>query len=590
MNRTRNLHLRIVSCLLNLAVLTACGQVTSVTQDSTPTPRQMPTQTLVPTKTPFPSSTPIPTQTPNPFPNPVLKVIGEEEIVFDWSKDRCEALDIPDLPARAFRDTQGNVQLLAAHYINRRFVGPDLNTVKHDCKPIMQSASQQDPSLFSYHQWIASPYTEDGNTIYALVHNEYYGSMTYHVPCKTKYPGDPSCWYNAITLVVSTDGGVSYHSAATPPDNLVASAPYPFETGAGPYGFFNPSNIIKGKDGYYYAYMREHFYRRGDSGAGICVMRTNDLADAASWRAWGGQDFTVAFINPYLKPDEAKSAHGCVLIPAEPGLGVMDESVTYNTYLNRYVMVGSTAMNVDGRTVWGVLYAFSDDLVHWQPRKLLLELPLPWTWKPGEGDYYYEYPSLLDPDSSSRNFDTSGKRAYVYLTRFNKRPGANDLDRDLVRIPVEFFPDEVQASLDADGKVWEFNKDGDTQGWTALNQLSELKVNKGYLDTNSLGIDPYLVSPIFAVDAQTSHTVTIKMKVSAAIEGIGQLFFITADDGNMSEAKSLRFPIQADGEFHEYKLHMSQVPGWKGVIKQIRLDPTDTQAAVEIDYIWLQPQ
>jgi hypothetical protein len=80
------------------------------------------------------------------------------------------------------------------------------------------------------------------------------------------------------------------------------------------------------------------------------------------------------------------------------------------------------------------------------------------------------------------------------------------------------------------------------------------------------------------------------MKASASVEGIGQLFFITDSAGNYDEAKSLRFPIQADGEFHTYVLDMSQVPGWRGVITQIRLDPTDTQAAVEIDYIRLQPQ
>ena len=48
---------------------------------------------------------------------------GPPQTVFSWAKDRCEDLDIPDLPARAFRDAQGRVQLIAAHYINRRFIG-----------------------------------------------------------------------------------------------------------------------------------------------------------------------------------------------------------------------------------------------------------------------------------------------------------------------------------------------------------------------------------------------------------------------------------------------------------------------------------
>lgn len=572
------------STLLSLVmplVLVACqAPATPV-----PTTTLLPTEPPLPTATPLPTSTPLPTATPNPFPDPTLKVIGEEEIVLDWSKDRCGTLDIPDLPARAFRDDQGNVQLIATHHINYRSIGPDLHSVKRDCRPIMQSASLTDPSEFSYHQWIGSTYTEDGKTIYALVHNEYYGSNAY-VPCPQ---GGVVCWYNAITLAVSTDSGASYHAAATPPDHLVASAPYPYEAGAGPYGFFEPSNIIKGQDGYYYAYMREHFYRKGDAGAGICVMRTKDLSDASSWRAWDGKDFTVSFINPYLKPDEAKSAPGCVLIPAEPGLGVMNQSVTFNTYLSRYVMVGVTAAHINGREVWGVLYSFSQDLVHWEPRKLLYEVELPWTYQPGDPDYYL-YPSLLDPDSPSRNFETTGKHAYLYMTRNNRNTSSDPLNRDLVRIPVEFFPSEIEASLDTNGQAWEFDKDGDTEGWSTQNQLSPLQVSKGHLDTQSLGNDPYMVSSKFAVDAQSSYTVTINMKVSASVEGIGQLFFITDSDGNYDEAKSLRFPIKADGEFHTYVLDMSQVPGWKGIITQIRLDPTDTQAAVEIDYIRLQPQ
>jgi hypothetical protein len=380
---------------------------------------------------------------PNPFPSPTLVTVGPAEVVFNWSTDRCEDLDIPDLPARAFRDSAGNVQLLAAHYINRRFVGPTLDTVKHDCAVVMASAENPDPGAFGYREWIASPYTTDGQTIYALVHDEYYGSSAY-VPCTSAFPGDLGCWYNAITLAVSTDGGASYHPAATPPGNLVASAPEPFVAGAGPYGFFNPSNIIKGPDGYYYAYMREHFYRRGGNVAAICVMRTRTLSDASSWRAWDGTSFPVAFVNPYVNPVASPSAPRCASIPAEPGLGVMDESVTFNTYLKRYVMVGLTAQGVVGGTIWGVYYSFSDDLVHWSTRQLLFAPPVPETYQPGDA-HYFLYPSLLDPNSPSPNFETTGQHAYLYLTRFNPQSG-NSLNRDLIRIPVEFFPSTTAAN------------------------------------------------------------------------------------------------------------------------------------------------
>ena len=50
---------------------------------------------------------------------------------------------------------------------------------------------------------------------------------------------------------------------------------------------------------------------------------------------------------------------------------------------------------------------------------------------------------FLDNDSTSRNFDTIGQRPYLYFTRFNvgfDSPAScfTSLDRDLIRIPVEF--------------------------------------------------------------------------------------------------------------------------------------------------------
>jgi hypothetical protein len=46
--------------------------------------------------------------------------------------------------------------------------------------------------------------------------------------------------------------------------------------------------------------------------------------------------------------------------------------------------------------------------------------------------------SIADcPTSPSRNFDTSGKTAYLYFTQFHHRNCQQTLDRDLVRIPIQ---------------------------------------------------------------------------------------------------------------------------------------------------------
>jgi hypothetical protein len=68
---------------------------------------------------------------------------------------------------------------------------------------------------------------------------------------------------------------------------------------------------------------------------------------------------------------------------------------------------------------------------------------MPWTYQPGD-EVYMLYPSFLDPASTARNFDVTGKSGYVYFTRFNQ-PGTAPLDRDMVRVPVELFPSEEEA-------------------------------------------------------------------------------------------------------------------------------------------------
>jgi len=361
-----------------------------------------------------------------------VKVTGPEEIVFDWSESACEPADIPDTPARAFRDAQGRVQLVASHYTNRRMVGPDLDHLAHDCAVIMPSHYDPDPAKFNDREWIHSTYTPDGKKVFALVHDEYQGN-THPGRC----PSDEyfECWYNAVTLAVSTDGGASFEHAH-PPAHLVAAIPYRYEPDSGPTGIFQPSNIVRNAtDGYYYALLRTQRYRAQFQGT--CVMRTADLADPKSWRAWDGSGFSIRFTDPYLGADEHLASHVCQPVSYDE-IQLMVESLTFNTYLDRYLLVG-TAVGLGrvGETVSGIYYSTSDDLVHWTPRKQIMKVESRNTYRCGEPDPV-GYPSVLDPDSTSRNFETTGKRAFLYFTRFNYEDCRESLDRDLVRVPIEF--------------------------------------------------------------------------------------------------------------------------------------------------------
>ncbi len=390
------------------------------------------TPVIAPTKTP--TAVPSPTRIPNPFPNPVLKITGAEEVVYDWTKDRCEKLNIADLPARAFRDADGKAQLILSMIVNYRMIGPDLNHLTTECNLLLSSQHNPDPSFFSDTEWIAAPYTEDGKTVYAIVHNEYHG---------WEHPGECSkstyfapCWYNTLTLAVSTDSGKTYGYATTPPRHLVASPPFRYKETSGTTGAAgprNPSNIIKGKDGYYYMFANMAYY----DDQWVCLMRSPSLSDPTSWRFWNGKAFDGQFVNPYVITPDKPDSHVCPALDRDNIGASLNDNITYNTYLNRYVLVGISADTIGGREIWGYYYSFSDDLIHWSRRKLLAEMVLPWTAK-NNTDVMYLYPALIDPASDSRDFETTGKTAYLYYTRHNF--GQGSLDRDLIRVPVEFFP------------------------------------------------------------------------------------------------------------------------------------------------------
>ncbi len=359
-----------------------------------------------------------------------FEISGPAEVVFDWTTDRCEDVDIPDFPARAFRDHTGQVQLISSNHKARRFLGPDLDNVSHDCLPVMESHLDPDPAMFNDIEWIGATYTEDGSTIYAIVHNEY-EAWTHAGQCSAG-SSFMDCWYNGLTLAVSTDAGLSYTHPVAPPLHLIAASSLQYEKDVGPHGIFHPSGIVKGTDGYYYAMV--HRVRRPDPSTfeqWTCVVRTPDLSDPDAWRFWNGSAFAGVFVNPYMDPVGNPQDHDCPGVDSDD-IADMTGSLVWSEYLERYILTGPS---VDG-SEHGFFISYSDDLIEWTPRELILQRHLGWT-SPGPGEPYFLYPSLLDPDSAARNFDTIGKTAYIYHMRNNRAQG--DLDRDLLRTPIEFF-------------------------------------------------------------------------------------------------------------------------------------------------------
>jgi len=360
----------------------------------------------------------------------LVVIDGDWEVVFDWSVDRCTDKNIPDLAVRAFRDGESNVNLIISETEGYIMRGQSLDDIRIDCTPINRSTNSPDPSQYTDKEWIASVYTEDGNTVYALVHNEFQGNNQPGAVCPS---GEYfQCWNNTVTMMISKDGGRNFAYAAPPPAHLVANIPQVYVPDGGVFGAFAPSNIIK-KDGYYYAFLKIQTYFIDTQHT--CLIRTQDLSRPDSWRFWDGLAFAGQFVDPYLVDVRSISEFSCPPL-ALAEIAQIYEGITYNTYLEKYVLIGTSSDPREDPVSYGFYYAFSEDLINWERRKLLLEVPLPWT-EIDARDVNYLYPTLIDPNSSSMSFETTGQSAYLYFTRNNQ--GHTSLDRDLMRVRVTFM-------------------------------------------------------------------------------------------------------------------------------------------------------
>ena len=358
----------------------------------------------------------------------VAQQAGPEVFVYDWSVNKCGDYDIPDEPTRAFKDDTGKVQLWNQQPTNHRWIANTTldSPYSHPCAIVMSSSGSCTASNFNYKEWLASPWTPDGKTIYALVHNEYYGQN-----CSSGCPSSNACWYNAITSAYSTDSGATFTQLAAP-NQLVAANPYQFSQD-GPNGYFAPSNTVRARDGYFYAMFRAE--DKNLQQLGTCIMRTRDLSDPSSWRGWNGSSFTVQFINPYFVTTNP-GAHICAPVDFN-SIGTITESLTYNTYFRKWMLLGNSIGDPPNGKPPGVYFSLSDDLLDWTNATLLMEAEVRWATDCVPPDPIKD-PSLLDPASTSRNFETVGQTGQLFYTWYHMDGCNGTWDRDLIRIPIQF--------------------------------------------------------------------------------------------------------------------------------------------------------
>lgn len=133
-------------------------------------------------------------------------------------------------------------------------------------------------------------------------------------------------------------------------------------------------------------------------------------------------------------------------------------------------------------------------------------------------------------------------------------------------------------------KSWEFNSNGDSEGWGLEKQVYPLVVADGAYSGTSVGTDPGIRSSEgLSIDAAEAQYIVIRMK--ASLPSNGQLFFITDKDTTWDESKSSSIFIDRTDGYVDYYVNVWKNKKWAGKIKQIRFDPMMTPGQFSIDSI-----
>jgi hypothetical protein len=354
-----------------------------------------------------------------------ITIVGAPEVVFAAKRDACDGHDVPDAPARAYRDQKGEVVFFAMHYRNRRLSGPDFGKLKLDCRVVLDSAGQEDPAAYDDKSWITATWTEDGQKVFALVHHEYQAN---HHRGRCKAEGYLACWYNTVLAVSSTDGGLSFERPKAP--QVVAGAPFRQEVGQGRHrGFFNPSNIFRDS---LYRYMFAATTGWEGQPSGACLFRTEDIADPSAWRAWDGKSFSIRYADPYRSRE--KPAAACR--PVEPFPTPVGAVVRHRP-TGAWIAVFQAEADGARFPEPGFYTTASRDLLAWDKPRLLLAGKTLYDDPCGSGGRLIAYPSLLDREAKGRNFDDVGNAAELYFSTLKVEGCTVTSDRDLVRRRVE---------------------------------------------------------------------------------------------------------------------------------------------------------
>ena len=145
-----------------------------------------------------------------------------------------------------------------------------------------------------------------------------------------------------------------------------------------------------------------------------------------------------------------------------------------------------------------------------------------------------------------------------------------------------------QACGDAQYPALAWNFSNGTQAWETWNQLANFDSRDSGWYMESTGTDPNLASPVLDIPSMAIGDIEITMRVQATRGSLnGALYWLATGQDDFSPGLQVKFPVQADDQFHVYRLDIAKSGGLniEDHILRLRLNPVDDLAAIELNSI-----
>ena len=117
-------------------------------------------------------------------------------------------------------------------------------------------------------------------------------------------------------------------------------------------------------------------------------------------------------------------------------------------------------------------------------------------------------------------------------------------------------------------KEWNFNTDGQKEGWTGANHLKDVAVKDGLFRAKASGHDPFIVLDTIDIPALPSQFFEFRLRTN--FSGSGELFYTNTAEGpygGFNSQKLVRWTAVGDEQFHVYRIY----PNWTSEKKIVKL-------------------